>query len=88
MQTGINAVRAGVITANELRQEMGYDTRPGDDELQPQVVGGRPGGTADGEDDARLAPGAPTNGSGRGNGARGAIAGGELSHNVAKSQTG
>ena len=57
----------GVITANELRQEMGYDTRPGDDELlQLQVVGGRPGGTADGEDDARLALGAPTNGSGSG----------------------
>jgi HK97 family phage portal protein len=68
-QVGINAVRAGVLTPNELRQELGYDTHPDGDRLQPQAVGGRPEGTGDGEGDALPAPGAPTNGSGKANGA-------------------
>ena len=62
--------RAGALTPNELHQEMGYDTRPGGDELQPQAVGGRFDGTGDGdgEGDALPAPD-PTNGTGKGNGA-------------------
>ena len=69
VQVGINAVRAGVLTANELRQEMGYDTHPDGDRLAPQAVGGRPEGTGDGQGDTLPAPGAPTNGSGKANGA-------------------
>ena len=68
MQTGINAVRAGVLTANELRQEMGYDRRPDGDKLVMQSAGGRPPGTGDGEGDVLPEPGAPTNGSGKLNG--------------------
>ena len=71
MQTGINAVRAGVLTPNELRQEMGYDPRPDGDRLVMQSAGGRPPGTDDGEGATLPDLGAPgrANGSGRTNGA-------------------
>ncbi len=69
VQTGINAVRAGIITPNELRQELGYDTHPDGDKLQPQAVGGRPQDTSDGQGDQLPEPGAPMNGSGKANGA-------------------
>ena len=68
-QVGVNLVRSGITTPNELRQELGYDRHPDGDVLQPQAVGGRPGGTGDGEGEGLPAPGAPTNGSGRVNGA-------------------
>jgi hypothetical protein len=41
-----------VLTPNELRQQMGFDTHPDGDRLAPQAVGGRPEGTGDGEGDA------------------------------------
>ena len=66
---GINLTRAGVITANELRHDLGLNPRPDGDKLVAQATGGRPGGTGDGEGDTLPAPGAPTNGSGRPNGA-------------------
>jgi HK97 family phage portal protein len=69
VQVGINAVRAGVLTPNELRQEMGYDTHPDGDRLAPQAVGGRPEGTGDGEGDALPPPGGAVNGGGKANGA-------------------
>jgi hypothetical protein len=71
MQTGINAVRAGILTPNELRQEMGYDRRPDGDKLVMQSAGGRPPGTDDGEGATPPDLGAPgrTNGTGRPNGA-------------------
>jgi HK97 family phage portal protein len=65
---GINLVRSGVITPNELRGELGWDRHPDGDKLLAQSVGGRPEGTADGAGDALPAPGAPMNGSGKGNG--------------------
>lgn len=68
-QTMVNLHRAGLITANEARRELGYDPMAEGDRLMPQAVGGRPPGTADGEGERLPAPGAPTNGSGRGNGA-------------------
>jgi hypothetical protein len=68
VQVGLNAVRAGVLTPNELRQEMGFDTHPDGDKLQPQAVGGRPDGTGDGEGDQLPEPGARPNGSGKVNG--------------------
>jgi HK97 family phage portal protein len=50
MSTNINAVRAGIMSADEARAEIGLDPRGGDaDKLQPQAVGGRPVGTGDGE---------------------------------------
>jgi HK97 family phage portal protein len=66
-QVGVNLVRSGVMTANELRQELGYDTHPDGDRLVAQATGGRPPGTGDGEGDALPAAGS-TNGSGRPNG--------------------
>jgi hypothetical protein len=66
---GVNLVRSGVMTANELRQELGYDRHPDGDRLIAQATGGRPPGTGDGEGEGLPAPGAPTNGSGRTNGA-------------------
>jgi HK97 family phage portal protein len=68
-QVGVNLVRAGITTPNELRQELGYDRHPDGDTLQAQAIGGRPEGTGDGEGDALPAPGAPTNGTGKANGA-------------------
>ena len=68
-QVGINLVRAGVATPNELREQLGMNPRPEGDRLMPQAVGGRPVGTGDGEGDGLPAPGAPTNGSGKANGA-------------------
>jgi hypothetical protein len=62
-------VRAGVATPNELREQLGMNPRPEGDKLMPQAVGGRPGGTGDGEGDDQRQPGAPTNGTGRTNGA-------------------
>jgi hypothetical protein len=71
MQVGINAVRAGVLTPNELRQQMGFDRRPDGDKLVMQASGGRPPGTDDGEGATPPDPGAPgrANGTGRVNGA-------------------
>jgi HK97 family phage portal protein len=66
-QVGTNLVRAGVMTANELRQELGFDTHPDGDKLVAQATGGRPPGT--GEGDALPEPGAKPNGSGKANGA-------------------
>jgi HK97 family phage portal protein len=67
---GVNLVRSGILTANELRQELGYDTHPDGDKLVMQATGGRPEGTGDGEGASLPAPGArPTNGTGKGNGA-------------------
>ena len=58
-QVGINLVRSGVTTPNELREQLGLNPRPEGDKLMPQAVGGRPGGTGDGEgDDAAASPGA------------------------------
>jgi phage portal protein BeeE len=56
-QVGINLLRAGALTANELRAEIGYNPLPGGDKLMPQAVGGRPGGTEDGAGDALPTPG-------------------------------
>jgi hypothetical protein len=56
--TNIQAVRAGVMLADEARLEAGLDPRGGPaDELVAQRVGGRPGGTEDGTDDTLPPPG-------------------------------
>jgi HK97 family phage portal protein len=68
-QVGVNLVRAGVLTANELRQELGYGTHPDGDALVAQATGGLPPGTGDGEGDALAEPGFRPNGSGKANGA-------------------
>jgi HK97 family phage portal protein len=69
-QVGINLVRAGILSADEIREELGFNRRSGAaDQLLPMSVGGRPPGTGDGEGDSLSAPGAPPNGSGRLNGA-------------------
>ena len=65
---GVNLVRAGILTPNELREQLSLNPHPDGDKLQPQAVGGRPPGTGDGEGDQLPAPGAPTNGSGKANG--------------------
>jgi HK97 family phage portal protein len=63
---GVNLVRAGILSQDELREELGYNRRGGDaDQLRPQAIGGRPDGVADGEGSTLPAPGAPTNGTGR-----------------------
>jgi hypothetical protein len=50
MTTNINAVRAGIMSADEARAEIGFDPRGGEaNELRPQGVGGRPPGTGDGD---------------------------------------
>jgi HK97 family phage portal protein len=59
MTTNINAVRAGIMSADEARGEIGLDPRGGEaDELRPQAVGGRPPQTGDGQGDSLPAPGA------------------------------
>ena len=68
-QVGINLVRAGVATPNELREQLGMNPRPEGDKLMPQAVGGRPGGTGDGAGDDMPEPGAKPNGTGKANGA-------------------
>lgn len=66
IQSEIAMVRAGVLSADEMREQEGWARRGGDaDRLQPQAVGGRPDGVADGQGDQLPAPGAPLNGSGR-----------------------
>ena len=55
-QVGVNLVRAGVMTANELREELGWDPHPDGDKLVAQATGGRPAGTGDGEGDAPRGP--------------------------------
>jgi HK97 family phage portal protein len=68
--TEISMVRAGIVSADEVRLAEGYPARGGDaDRLQPQAVGGRPQDVGTGEGDTLPAPGAPLNGSGKGNGA-------------------
>jgi HK97 family phage portal protein len=64
-QVGINLVRAGAATPNELREQLGMNPHPEGNRLMPQAIGGRPGGTGDGEGDDLPEPGAPTNGSGK-----------------------
>lgn len=70
---GINLVRSGVLSQDELREELGYNRRGGAaDELRPQAIGGRPDGVADGQSlppagtggEQLPQPAAPTNGSG------------------------
>jgi HK97 family phage portal protein len=56
-QVGINLVRAGVCTPNELREQLGLNPMPEGNKLQAQAVGGRPGGTGDGEGGDLPAPG-------------------------------
>jgi HK97 family phage portal protein len=66
MSTNIAAVRAGIMSADEARAEIGLDPRGGEaNELRPQAVGGRPGGTGDGEGDSVPTPGGKLNGSTR-----------------------
>jgi HK97 family phage portal protein len=65
MNVNIAAVRSGVMSADEARREAGLDPRGGDaDRLQPQAVGGRPGGVGDGQGHATPPP-ESMNGSGR-----------------------
>ena len=62
MTTNIAAVRAGIMSADEARAEIGLDPRGGEaNELRPQAVGGRPPG----QDDEPVDPPAKLNGSGR-----------------------
>lgn len=64
IQTEIQMVRAGVISADEMRLAEGWPARGGEaDELRPQAVGGRPQDVGDGEGDT------PPSGPGRANGA-------------------
>lgn len=55
--TVINLLRAGCITQNEARRQLGFDPLPGADTLVMQSTGGRPQGTGDGEGDSL--PGLP-----------------------------
>jgi HK97 family phage portal protein len=48
IQSEINLVRAGILTANEVRLAEGWPAMEGGDKLMAQSVGGRPPGTADG----------------------------------------
>jgi phage portal protein BeeE len=66
-RVGIDLQRAGTITPNELRHELGYAPIAGGDRLMPQSVGGRPPGVEDGAGNRPSAPGA----NGRLNGAAG-----------------
>jgi hypothetical protein len=66
-QVGISSVRASVITPNELRQEMGYDTHPNGNKLMLQAIGGRPEAAGDGEGDTFPSQGPKLNGSGKPN---------------------
>ena len=67
---GVNLVRAGILSQDELREELGYNRRGGEaDQLRPQAIGGRPDGVADGEGSTLPALGAPPNGAGRNGGA-------------------
>ena len=63
----VQLVRSGILTQNEAREIEGFAPKPGADQLVIAAAGGRPTGTDDGTGDA--APGAPTNGSGKANGA-------------------
>jgi HK97 family phage portal protein len=63
-QVGVNLVRSGILTSNELRQELGYDAREDGDKLVMQASGGRPPGTEDGTGDSPPEPLAKPNGSG------------------------
>ena len=67
IQANVQAVRAGIMSADEARAEIGLNPRGGKaDELQPQAIGGRPDGTGDGQGDSQPAPGGALNGSGNG----------------------
>jgi HK97 family phage portal protein len=67
-QVGINLVRSGILSADEIREELGFNRRGGmADQLVAQATGGRPVGTGDG--DQLPQPGNNLNGSGRPNGA-------------------
>jgi HK97 family phage portal protein len=70
-QVGVNLVRSGVLTPNELRQELGWDRHPDGDRLVAQATGGRPLLTGDGEGEDLPEPGARPNGSGKASGAAG-----------------
>jgi HK97 family phage portal protein len=61
MQTNIAAVRAGIMSADEARAEIGLDPRGGEaNELRPQAIGGRPPGQDDQPDSpAKLNGGDP-----------------------------
>jgi HK97 family phage portal protein len=50
-QTTINLLRAGAITQNEARHELGWNAVDGGDKLIMQSTGGRPEGVADGAGD-------------------------------------
>ena len=72
VQAGVNLVRSGILSQDELREELGYNRRGGEaDQLRPQAIGGRPDGVADGQGEQLPQPGAPTNGSGRNGAATG-----------------
>ena len=63
---GVNLVRSGILSQDELREELGYNRRGGEaDQLRPQAIGGRPDGVADGEGQQLPTSGAPPNGAGR-----------------------
>jgi HK97 family phage portal protein len=58
-QAEIALVRAGILSADEIREQEGYSRRGGDaDKLMAQSIGGRPTGTADGTGDDMPTPGA------------------------------
>jgi HK97 family phage portal protein len=68
----ISLVRAGILSADEVRVAEGWPARGGAaNELVAQATGGRPLGTEDGAGDSLPSP----NGSGRGNGAANGAAG-------------
>lgn len=67
-QTTINLTRAGLITQNEGRHQLGFDPIEGGDKLVMAASGGRPVGVEDGSGDGMPDPGAlngrkPANGS-------------------------
>lgn len=67
---GVQLLRAGCLTQNEVRAQLGFNPMPGGDVLIMQSVGGRPPGAAD-STDTLPEPGAPTNGTGRNGAATG-----------------
>ena len=60
--TGIQLLRAGAISANELRAELGYNPHRDGDRLVMQATGGRPEGTGDGDRPPALNGGPRLNG--------------------------
>jgi HK97 family phage portal protein len=69
MGSNIQAVRAGIMSADEARLEAGLDPRGGAaDELQAQAIGGRPDGTGEGTGDTLSPPGGRLNGKANGSG--------------------